>query len=78
MLDGVMQQARAHVLSLGSVNADFQVRVPRRPEVSETLLGRELVRLSGGKAANVAFICRKLGLDAALFGHVGDDELARQ
>jgi sugar/nucleoside kinase (ribokinase family) len=29
------------VLSLGSINADFQVRVERRPEVSETLVARD-------------------------------------
>jgi ribokinase len=66
------------VLSLGSVNADFQVRVPRRPEISETLPGHNFVRLSGGKGANVAFLCRKLGVSSKLFGHVGEDDLAEQ
>ena len=66
------------VLSLGSINADFQVRVERRPEVSETLLGKDFKRLGGGKAANVAFFARRLGVDARLFGHVGDDDLAEQ
>jgi hypothetical protein len=58
-----------HILSLGSVNADFQVRISRRPDISETLLGRSLARLSGGKAANVAFLARKLDHEARLFGH---------
>lgn len=66
------------VLSLGSVNADFQVRVERSPDVSETLLASEFRRLSGGKSANVAFLACKLGLDARLFARVGADDLAEQ
>lgn len=66
------------VLSLGSINADFQVRIRRRPDVSETLLGDDFERFAGGKAANVAFLARRLGLPARLFGHVGGDDLAEQ
>ena len=66
------------ILSLGSINADFQMRVDRWPEVSETLLAHDLVRLGGGKAANVAFLARRLDCDATLFGRVGDDDLAEQ
>ncbi len=66
------------LLSLGSINADFQVRVGRRPKISETLLGDHFARLSGGKAANVSYLARKLGLRTVLLGHVGDDDLAEQ
>lgn len=66
------------VLSLGSINADFQVRVERRPEISETLIGHEFERLGGGKAANVAYCARRLGVSTQLFGHVGEDDLAEQ
>lgn len=66
------------LMSLGSINADFQVRVGRRPEISETLLGDQFARLSGGKAANVSYLARKLGLQTLLLGHVGDDDLAEQ
>lgn len=66
------------VLSLGSINADFQIRIDRRPEVSETLLARDFLRLGGGKAANVAFLARRLGCEAVLLGRVGDDDLADQ
>ena len=71
-------QARPQVLSLGSINADFQVRVERRPQLSETLVASDFLRLSGGKAANVAFLARKLGVEARLFAHAGTDDLARQ
>jgi ribokinase len=66
------------ILSLGSINADFQLRVDRRPEVNETLIGRDFLRLGGGRAANVAFFARKLGLEACLLAQVGDDDLAEQ
>lgn len=63
------------ILSLGSANVDFQVRVDRPPEIGETLLGHDFVRLSGGKAANVAFLARRLGVGARLLAQVGDDVL---
>lgn len=66
------------VLSLGSINADFQVRVDRRPEPGETLIGRDFVQLSGGKAANVAYLARRLGVPSRLIGRVGADALAEQ
>ena len=70
--------AHRTILSLGSINADFQMRVERRPEVSETVLAHDFVRLGGGKAANVAFLARRLGCDARLFARVGQDDLADQ
>lgn len=66
------------ILSLGSINADFQVRTDTPPGERETLEAHDFRRLSGGKAANVAFLARRLGHPAALLGRVGDDELAAQ
>lgn len=66
------------ILSLGSINADFQVRIDVPLEGGSTLMSHDFVRLSGGKAANVAFLARQLGLDAILIGRVGQDELAEQ
>lgn len=72
------QRADGCVLSLGSINADFQVCIDRRPEISETLIASNFKRLSGGKAANVAWLARRLQVPARLFAHVGDDDLAEQ
>lgn len=67
------------VLSVGSINADFQIRVDGLEDFGQALrAGRELARLSGGKAANVAVLARRLGCQARLLGRVGDDDLARQ
>ncbi|QGG96699.1 ribokinase [Actinomarinicola tropica] len=66
------------VISLGSVNADFTVASPTNPAGPGTILASDLVRRSGGKAANVAVLARRLGADAVLLGCVGDDDLAVQ
>lgn len=72
------QRGAGSILSLGSANLDFQIRVERRPEISETLVGRDFLCAGGGKAANVAAFARKLGMGARLFAHVGDDVLAER
>jgi ribokinase len=66
------------LISLGSISADFQVRVGERPGAVETLAARDLLRAGGGKAANVALAARRLGCEAVLLGCVGDDDLAAQ
>jgi len=70
--------SRPVILSLGSVNADFQIRIKVPLTGKETLMGHDFCRFSGGKAANVAYLARKLSLDAALIGCVGHDDLAEQ
>lgn len=49
------------------------MRAERRPQVSETLLAHDFTALSGGEAANVAFLARHLGVAAILLAKVGDD-----
>lgn len=68
----------ALILSLGSINADFQMRVDSAPAGPGMWLARDLLRTSGGKASNVAVLARRLGSDACLVGCVGDDDLAEQ
>lgn len=70
--------AQGQIIALGSVNADFQVRVDRRAEPSETLIAHDFMQLSGGKAANVAFLARRLGAPATLIARVGNDALREQ
>ncbi len=66
------------LFSLGSINADFQVRLDSSPGSRETLLAHEFLRLSGGKAANTAYLGAVFGHDSRLLGRVGDDDLAEQ
>jgi ribokinase len=62
--------------SLGSVNLDVHMRVERRPEPSETLLGSNFLRADGGKSANRALITRRPGAPASLLARLGRDEMA--
>lgn len=66
------------LLSLGSINADFQVRLAHAPATQETLLAHGLHRLSGGKAANTAYLGALFGHRSVLLGRVGADDLADQ
>lgn len=67
-----------HVFSAGTVNADFSLRVNAPLERGASLIASSLLRSSGGRAANVAVMARRLGAAARLFGCVGEDELAEQ
>lgn len=68
----------ATVISLGSINADFQVRVDKPVGSSDMLQASQFERFSGGKSANTAFLAARLGHRSVLLGRVGDDELAQQ
>jgi ribokinase len=66
------------VFSAGTVNADFVLRIDAPLERGASLIAQRLLRTSGGRAANVAVMARRLGTPARLYGCVGADELAEQ
>lgn len=66
------------VLSVGSINADFLMRVPHAPCGPGATDGHDLLRTSGGKGANVAVLAARLGAPATLIGCIGEDDLADQ
>ena len=61
------------VLVVGSLNMDLVMRTPRLPEGGETLTGHEFSTLPGGKGANQAVACARLGAKVAMIGQVGND-----
>lgn len=61
------------VLVIGSLNMDFVVRVEDMPAKGETILGRDLRLVPGGKGGNQAYACARLGLSTAILGAVGKD-----
>jgi ribokinase len=65
------------VVVAGGINLDLVVRTPRLPRPGETIHGRDLVRVPGGKGANQAAAVARLGGDARLLGLVGDDDTGR-
>ena len=61
------------VLVCGSLNVDLLARVARLPLPGETVLGKELQRLPGGKGLNQAIAAARMGARAAMVGAIGAD-----
>src|SRR3954454_18299692 len=61
---------------VGSINLDLVARVEALPRAGETVVGRDFVRMPGGKGANQAVAAAKLGARVRMVGAVGDDPLA--
>jgi len=61
------------IVVVGSLNMDLVMRTPRVPVGGETLNGYEFSTLPGGKGANQAVACARLGARVAMVGQVGDD-----
>jgi len=61
------------VIVLGSLNMDLVVTTPKLPMPGETLTGSAFFTVSGGKGANQAVACARLGVLTRLIGQVGGD-----
>ncbi len=66
----------AQVIVVGSVNADYAVRIGHLPQPGETVTGGVLRVLPGGKGANQACAAARLGARTLLVAAVGTDETA--
>ncbi|TDK24802.1 ribokinase [Arthrobacter crusticola] len=64
------------VVVVGSINADLVVTLERHPQPGETVLGRSMTVLPGGKGANQAVAAARLGAPVTLIGAVGRDAYA--
>jgi ribokinase len=67
---------RPRLTVLGSLNIDISVAVPRLPGPGETVLGAAATIAAGGKGANQAVACARLGGAVRMVGCTGDDEFA--
>jgi ribokinase len=56
-----MNPVRDAILVAGSANLDFVVRASHVPRPGETVLGRDLAMIPGGKGANQAVACARAG-----------------
>ncbi len=63
---------------LGSVNLDYVIRQPRLPVPGETIFGRDLQRVAGGKGLNQALAAARAGADVAFLGRIGEDDAGEQ
>ena len=57
----------------GSVNMDMVINSPRMPEIGESIIGRGFFLSPGGKGANQAIACAKMGAETFFLGRVGND-----
>lgn len=58
---------------IGSANVDMTVSVDRFPHPGETIFGSQFEQYSGGKGANQAVCCAKLGIETDFIGKMGND-----
>lgn len=63
---------------IGSINMDLAVVMDLFPQQGETVLGTEFATIPGGKGANQAIACAKLGSEVQFIGCVGDDQFGKQ
>lgn len=63
----------ATIVVVGSLNMDLVMRMGRAPAAGETLPGRDFATLPGGKGANQAVACARMGARVAMVGRVGAD-----
>ena len=61
------------IVVFGSINMDLVTRVIRLPAPGETLRGSDFFTAPGGKGANQAVTCARLGAAVCMVGRVGED-----
>jgi ribokinase len=61
------------IVVLGSLNLDLVMRTPRLPIAGETLACDESASFCGGKGANQAVACARMGATVSMIGRVGAD-----
>ena len=61
------------IIVVGSLNMDFVVQVDARPVRGQTVSGRGLAMVPGGKGANQACAAGRLGGSCRMVGRVGND-----
>lgn len=63
---------------VGSLSYDLVMRVPRRPQKGETIIGSSFNTFVGGKGNNQALAAARCGADVAMIGKVGKDSFGDQ
>jgi ribokinase len=62
------------ILVIGSLNMDIVINVDDMPLTGETILGKDIKYIPGGKGANQGYSAGRLGGNVTMLGCVGQDE----
>lgn len=65
------------IIVAGSINMDIITRVAKLPQAGETIAGKSVEYLPGGKGLNQAVACAKMGSETILISRFGNDVFAK-
>lgn len=68
---------KPRILVVGSFMMDLIASTSRAPNAGETVVGRKFTTAPGGKGANQAVQCARLGADVTMVGRVGADAFGK-
>lgn len=66
-----------YIVVIGSINYDYMLKIKSMPKVGETIVAYDYAFTLGGKGANQAVQCAKLGIKTYMLGMVGDDYMGK-
>lgn len=67
----------AKIIVAGSINMDIITRVAKLPQTGETIAGKSVEYLPGGKGLNQAVACAKMESETILISRFGNDVFAK-
>ena len=68
-----LSQRKPKIVVVGSINMDLVVGCQQLPRPGQTIHGKSIQELPGGKGANQAVAAARLGAEVTMIGRVGDD-----
>lgn len=65
------------ILVIGSTNIDYVIHVNDTPVIGETIMSKSFGKYPGGKGANQAYACGRLGGNVSFMSVIGDDDIGK-